>query len=119
MSLDPDDLIPKGFTYVFPAVVDTWHDGDTPYVHRGSKPGEVIHGEHVRVQGINAPELSAAGGAEARDYAASLLPPGTLVTLTATKEDKYGRFLARITMPDGRDFSDVMIATGHAAPYLT
>jgi endonuclease YncB( thermonuclease family) len=116
---DPEDLIPKGFPFVFPAVIDEWHDGDTPYVHRATQPGEMAHGEHIRVQGIDAPELSGAGGRAARDFAAALLPPDTLVMLTATKKDKYGRFLAKITMPDGQDFGEVMIHTGHAVPYMT
>lgn len=115
---DYDDMIPKNFVYVFPAIIDSWHDGDTPYVHRGTKPGEVIHGEHIRVQGIDAPELHDAGGAAARDYANSIAPPGTLVTLTATKTEAYGRFLAKITLPDGSDFSERMIDSGHATPFM-
>lgn len=113
-----DDQIPKNFVYTYPAVVDEWYDGDTPFVHRGTRPGEVLHGEHVRVQGINAPELHAAGGTEARDYAATICPVGTLVTLTATKVDKYGRLLAKITLPDGSDFSEMMVASGHAVPFM-
>jgi endonuclease YncB( thermonuclease family) len=106
------------FEYRFPAEVNAWHDGDTCTVHRGFAPGVEIHGEKVRVQGINAPELSAAGGTASRDYAGKICPPGTLVTLVANKEDKYGRFLARIIMPDGTDFSDLMIAAKQAIPYL-
>jgi len=106
------------WVYTFPALIDVWYDGDTPVVHRGSKPGEVIHGEHVRVEGINAPELSQPGGKEARDYATSICPPGTLVTLTASRKDKYGRFLARVILPDGSDFSARMIESGHAVAYM-
>lgn len=102
------------FIYQFPATIDEWHDGDTCYVHRGTQPGVVIHGEHVRVEGINAPELKAAGGADARDYAGTLAPPGTPVTLVASREDKYGRLLARIILPDGSDFSGLMVVAGHA-----
>lgn len=116
---EADDKIPRSFVYTFPAIIDSWHDGDTCTVHRGARPGEVIHGEKVRVQGINAPELHDAGGVESRRYAEDLLPSGTLVTLTATKEDKYSRFLARITMPSGGDFSEHMIVAGYAQPYMT
>lgn len=110
--------IPAGFVYHFPALIDYWHDGDTPVVHRGSKPREVIHGERIRVEGINAPELSQAGGPEARDYASTIAPPGTLVTLVASRSEKYGRFFCRVVLPDGSDFGDRMVAAGHAAPYL-
>jgi endonuclease YncB( thermonuclease family) len=106
------------FIFRFPAVIDVWHDGDTCYVHRGAWPALSIHGEHVRVQGINAPELSTAGGPASRDYANSLAPPGTLVTLVATTVDKYGRFLARVILPSGADIGDLMIAAGQAIPYM-
>jgi micrococcal nuclease len=105
------------WTFRFPAVVTSWHDGDTVTVVRGAWPGVTLEGERVRVEGMNAPELAAAGGAAARDYAASLAPPGSMVVLTATHQEKYGRLLARVTLPDGRDLSQVMIDTGHAVYY--
>ncbi len=106
------------FVYQFPAEIDSWHDGDTCRVHRGASPAIMIHGEQVRIEGINAPELRNAGGPESRDYAATLAPPGTLVTLICTREDKYGRLLARIVLPDGNDFSSLMIAANHAVAYV-
>jgi endonuclease YncB( thermonuclease family) len=106
------------FVFRYPAEVDEWHDGDTCYVHLHIRPGLEIHGQHVRVEGINAPELHAAGGTASRDYAKQLVPPGTLVTLTATKEEKYGRLLAKVTLPDGRDFSELMVQAGQAIPFM-
>ncbi|MGH2373031.1 MAG: thermonuclease family protein [bacterium] len=106
------------FVFQFPAEVDSWYDGDSLSVHRQSQPGQVVHGEKVRVHGINAPELHDARGMEARDYAAGLAPPGSQVILVATKEDKYGRFLARVILPTGDSLGDLMIAGGHAVPYL-
>jgi endonuclease YncB( thermonuclease family) len=106
------------FAYQFPAIIESWHDGDTCKVYRGVWPGVVFFGEQVRVQGINAPELSAEGGAEARDFARKIAPAGTAITLICTKEDKYGRLLARVILPDGSDFSSVMIANGQAKAYL-
>ncbi len=114
-----DVLIPAGWVYQYPAVIDRWYDGDTCYVHRGTRPGEVVHGEHVRVQGINAPELHEAGGTEALAAAVALAPPGTLVTLICARPDKYGRLLAQIVLPTGESFGDRMVAEGHAVPYLT
>ncbi|MBA3432028.1 MAG: thermonuclease family protein, partial [Actinobacteria bacterium] len=73
----------------------------------------------VRVEGMNSPEMNTAEGKAAKVYAESLLPPGTQVMLTARKKDKYGRFLARITLPNGDDFSTSMITAGHAVAYLT
>jgi len=101
----------------FPAIVDEWHDGDTLIVHRYAAPGLIIHGERVRVEGINAPELHEASGTKARDFAADKAPPGTLVWLVAKNPDKYGRFLAKVFLPDGSNFSDLMIAAGYARSY--
>lgn len=105
-------------TFSFPAEVDSWHDGDTVYVHRAARPGLVIHGEHVRVEGINAPELHDVNGYAARDYAASLAPPGTIVLLRCTHLDKYGRLLARVILPNGLDLSDEMIKAGLAVAFM-
>jgi len=107
-----------GFVYTFPAVIDNWYDGDTPIVHRGTKPGEVVHGEHVRVEGINAPELYAPGGKEARAYALTICPAGTIVTLVASRKDKYGRLLAKVILPNGGDYGTLRITAGHAVSYL-
>lgn len=105
------------FVWSFPAQIDKWLDGDTPVCHVRLTPSVEWHGVHIRVDGINAPELRSEGGAEARDYAISLAPPGSTVTLLSTRVEKYGRLLARIALADGRDFSTVMIADGHAVAY--
>lgn len=105
------------FIWQFPATIDAWYDGDTCYVHRIARPGVTIHGEHVRVEGINAPELHDAGGTASRDYARLLAPPGTKVTLVLSKQEKYGRLLAKIMLPNGEDFSISMIIAGQAVAY--
>jgi endonuclease YncB( thermonuclease family) len=109
----------SAFVFQYPAVVVSWIDGDSCKVDRQTKPGETIKAEDVRVHGIDAPELRDAGGAAARDYAAVLAPAGTPVILVASKEDKFGRFLSRIVLPNGDSLGDLMIAAGHAKPYLT
>jgi endonuclease YncB( thermonuclease family) len=106
------------FKFYFPAEIDSWHDGDTCSVHRTAWPGLVIHGEHIRVQGINAPELHAAGGIASRDFANTLAPPGSIVTLIATGQEKYGRFLAKVILPGGANFGDKMIAANQAVPFM-
>lgn len=105
------------FIWQFPAVINDWHDGDTCSVHRQALADVVIHGEHIRVEGINAPELHAAGGAESLAYAKEIAPAGTHVTLVHSRRDKYGRVLARVVLPDGSDFSTMMIAAGQAIAY--
>ena len=104
--------------WTIPGTIDRVIDGDTVVAHLQIMPGKEWHGEHVRVQGINTPELSQSGGAAARDFARQLLPLEMAVTFVLTKQDKYGRVLAKIVLPDGRDFGDTMIAAGYAVPYL-
>ena len=112
---------PPSFVWVYPAGVDHVHDGDTVVCHVLIHPNEggELHAISVRVEGINSPEMNTAEGKAAKVYAETLLTPGMQVTLTARKRDKYGRFLARITLPNGDDYSTRMIAAGHAVAYLT
>jgi endonuclease YncB( thermonuclease family) len=102
------------FVFQFPAIIDDWHDGDTCHVHRTALPGMIIHGESVRIEGMNAPELKALGGAASLEFAKQIAPPGTKVTLVISREDKFGRLLARIILPDGQDFTTLMIVNGQA-----
>jgi len=112
---------PPSFVWVYPAGVDHVHDGDTVIMHVLIHPNEggELHAVSVRVEGINAPETNTAEGKAAKAYAASLLPSGSQVMLTARKRDKYGRWLARIVLPNGDDFSTLMIVAGHAVAYTT
>jgi endonuclease YncB( thermonuclease family) len=75
----------------------------------------------IRVADINSPELhrgddaERAAGVEARAYAMSLAPVGTPVVIhTEPDTETFGRFVAAITLPDGRDFGQAMVAAGHA-----
>jgi len=114
------------FVWQFPATVDRVVDGDTVEMHVQITAEEKRHGVNIRVEGINALEPSEKFGAEAKAKAESLLPVGTAVILVHRRREKYGRFLAKITLPDGSDFSDHMLAalasdgiTHLAKPYLT
>lgn len=109
----------------YTGLVDKIEDGDTVYV------GLVVDHDvgfdlhlaariyaRVRVLGINSPELSTAEGKAARAYAEVLLPVGTTVQVLSQHWDKYGgRVDGSITLPDGRDYGQVMLASGHARPY--
>jgi len=112
---------PPSFVWVYPAGVDHVHDGDTVVCHVLIHPNEggELHEVSVRVEGINSPEMNTAEGKAAKVYAESLLSPGTQVMITARKRDKYGRFLGRLVLPNGDDFSTLMITSGHAVAYLT
>ena len=102
--------------FTLPGEVDRVIDGDSIVVHLGIMPGKELHGEHVRLAGINAPELRHEGGRAARAFLAGLLPVGAEITLVASQMDKYGRLLARVILDDGRDAASEMLAAGHAQP---
>ena len=72
---------------------------------------------HVRLLGIDAPELKGACPAEAeaaRARLARLLASGP-VSLSRIKHDKYaGRIGATVTLPDGSDAARAMLAAHHA-----
>jgi len=102
----------------YPAVIAAWHDGDTCHTDLDLGFGLIL-ALSCRCYGINAPELATPDGPPARDYAISLAPPGTAVTIISHGWDKYGgRFLGDITLPGGRNFGQAMIDAGHAKPYF-
>lgn len=107
-----------GFTFRMPAIVERVIDGDTIVAHIAIMPGLTLHSAHIRVEGMNAPEMNTAAGQDAHNFAAELMPPATALLLTMTREDKYGRRLARVNLPDGRDLTTVMITAGHAVPFM-
>jgi micrococcal nuclease len=100
----------------YPARVVTVHDGDTCTLDI-DLGFQVTLRYNCRAYGINAPELNTAAGKLARDFARIILPALSTVTVTSHGWDKYGgRFDGTITLPDGRDWADVMVTAGHAAP---
>lgn len=85
-----------------------------------------------RLYGVNAPEVKAAGpeGEQAREWLrewfADHVPEGvftlnTFKTSSANpddKQEKYGRYLAIVTAPDGRRLNDDLITSGHGVPFM-
>lgn len=87
-------------------------DGDTVVL---------ANGQHLRLIGINAPELGKDGAPdqplarEARARLASLVEKRH-VTLgyEREREDHYGRLLAHVVLPDGRDVEEILLREGFA-----
>jgi micrococcal nuclease len=109
--------------WTVPGTVQRVIDGDTVVCRLDLGWHVTKMEEPVRVAGINSPELWQPGGQEAKAYAEELLPVGTQVTIISQRLlgslDKYGRTLAAIDLPDGRNFGQEMVAAGHAVPYST
>lgn len=77
------------------AVVKRWIDGDTVDldVDLGFK---VWSGQRFRLAGINTPEKGEVGCQEATDFANSLAPAGTSVSVVCHGLDRYGRWVADV-----------------------
>lgn len=88
--------------------------------------------ETLRLYGVNSPEIKAPGpeGEQARDWLRQWLVdhcPGGGFTVNTfrtsgvnplDKKEKYGRYLAIVTAPDGHRLNDDLISSGHGVPYM-
>lgn len=111
--------------YNYSAKIVQWIDGDTLDVDV-DLGFHIVLRERVRVLGIDTPELHSPDPAKraaaqvSRAMAISLCPVGMVQLIHTDKpyaDDKYGRFLASITLPDGRDYATAMIQLGLAVAY--
>ena len=99
-------------------------DGDTVDIRHDDR-GRL----RIRILGINSPETHKRGwtvgcyGPEAAAWAGAFLPVGQRVSMvidpTQGLIDRYGRTLAYLDLPDGRDFSVESVRAGmsHVATY--
>lgn len=78
-------------------------DGDTIVIRR----------THVRLYGIDAPEIEDPFGAKAK-WAMVALCKGVDVTAIAEHHDAYGRLVARCFLPDGTNLSEALVRQGLA-----
>jgi endonuclease YncB( thermonuclease family) len=92
-------------------------DGDSFVVNVDLQWNDLwAHNQEIRLAGCNAREHAEAGGPEATSNLRQILTPGIQVTLDHVQPDKYGgRSDARVALPDGRDLTELLIATGWAA----
>jgi endonuclease YncB( thermonuclease family) len=90
--------------FAFDAVVTNCHDGDTCALADGTR---------VRLHGVDAPELDQPYGAQSRLLINSLVA-GHHVDVRPTGDLSYGRTVADIVLPDGRDVGAVLVASGAA-----
>ena len=67
----------------------------------------------IRVYGIDAPEKKQAYGSKSKDYLSSLIF-GKNITIDVQSKDRYGRYVANVYSPDGKDVSLLMIHEGMA-----
>jgi micrococcal nuclease len=76
----------------------------------------LVDGRQVRLLGVNAPEMSPAAQplARAARTLTAQLAEGQHVTLVFETEhaDHYGRLLAHVQLPDGRDLEEILLRRG-------
>ena len=83
-------------------------DGDTFWISS--------QGVRIRVWGLDAPETNRRGGAAATAALSNLIANQTLACRTRDI-DRYGRIVGQCFLPDGRDITAAMIASGTAREY--
>jgi micrococcal nuclease len=82
-------------------------DGDTIRVmHNG-------RAEPIRLFGIDCPELHQAFGSRAKQFTSSLAF-GRIVNVSVKEKDRYGRTVAQVTLPDGRNLERELVRAGLA-----
>jgi len=104
-------------TYQYQATIVRVIDGDT--LQLDVDLGFTVRARVTfRLADIDAPEQRTPAGPPALSWLASALPVGACVIAQCTKQDRYGRWLARIFVP-GCDLSinQLMMTAGHATIY--
>lgn len=102
--------------YTYRATVVRWVDGDT--VDLDVDLGFHLHThDRFRLLGVDTPERGREGYDEATAFAEGMAPVGSEVTVTTTKTDSFGRYLARIMNHQHRDISHHLIQSGHGRIY--
>ena len=120
-------LLPSSFAsssntdmFQYTAKIFTVYDGDTCRADIDLGFGVTMRNQAFRVHGIDCPEMTSEAGKDARDHARTILTSGLIVRVETFKDskEKYGRYLAKITLPDNTDYASAMVAAGHAKPYF-
>ncbi|WP_321478238.1 thermonuclease family protein [uncultured Paludibaculum sp.] len=110
----------RGLALVLLAVVasadgETWtgkvvgiQDGDTITIMLAGKQA------HVRLDGIDCPELGQPFGHKARERTAELAFGRTVTVRAEKSRDRFGRVLAQVILPDGRNLNRQLVKEGYA-----
>lgn len=108
--------------YNYRAIVKAVYDGDTCTVDIDLGMKVWIHGEKLRLNRINAPELKGAdreAGVAAGEFLRSQIDGKEIFIETIKdRQEKYGRYLAEIWLKDEQgewiNINDLMVSRGHA-----
>lgn len=82
-------------------------DGDTLRVMEGGESRK------IRLYGVDSPEKKQDYGMKAKQFTSSLAY-GKNVTVTVMANDRYGRIVGIVTLPDGRNLNQELVRNGYA-----
>ncbi len=103
--------------YTYMGKVTSVYDGDTVTAEIDLGFSTWIHGEKLRLYGINAPEVRGAErpqGLVSRDWLREkLVGKNVLIRTMKDKKGKYGRYLVEILL-DGENINDKLVEEGLA-----
>lgn len=102
--------------YEYKATVVRWIDGDTVdlNVDLGFK---ITMAERFRLEGVDTPERGQPNHDEAWNFAKRLAPEGSQVLIQTSRPDKYGRWLANVTV-GGATVNRALLDMGLAKLYF-
>ena len=98
-------------------------DGDTIDLDIDLGFGHWIHGERIRLFGVDCPECRSrdktekAAGLAAKDFVSRLLHDGGTYTLTTKEKGKFGRYLGVIMLSDRTSVNAALVSERLAVPY--
>jgi micrococcal nuclease len=99
-------------------------DGDTVDVDIDLGFNHWIHGERIRLFGVDCPECRSrdpkekAAGLAAKDFIKRLLHDGGTYTLTTKEKGKFGRYLGVIMLSDKTSINAALVSEHLAVPYM-
>ena len=99
-------------------------DGDSIVVDIDLGFGLWIHGESIRLFGVDCPECRSrdpeekAAGLAAKDFVKGLLHDGGTYTLTTKEKGKFGRYLGTIYLTEETSINDAIVKERLAVPYF-
>ena len=98
-------------------------DGDTVDVDIDLGFNHWIHGERIRLFGVDCPECRSrnkeekAAGLAAKNFVKGLLHDGGTYTLTTKEKGKFGRYLGVIMLNDNTSVNAALVSEHLAVPY--
>lgn len=115
VKIDNEDFIWKYRAKVVRVV-----DGDT-YELLIDLGFNILLKRNCRLYGVNTAEIHGEErpkGLQVKKFVIDLIEGKDITILSPAKDDKYGRVLAKIVLPDGTDLAETLLAEGMAKEYF-